>query len=223
MPPDGFFIVTIDGGAASGKSSTSRALSIRFHLLHVDTGSYYRALTHRLLGLGINPSDGPAVRAALAGISLHTNLAAGTAEMVIDGKTPGMEIRSPEVNESVSAFAALPEIRAFLLQYQRSQAEIAKSNDFSGLIMEGRDIGSVIFPDAAFRFFLQADPETRARRRADQGQTDRIHQRDRIDSQRKSSPLVCPPGAIMIDSTHLTLDQVVDRISEIIEAGRMRS
>lgn len=218
MPPYGFFIVAVDGGAASGKSSTSRALSARFQLLHVDTGSLYRAITHRLLRLGVDPSDETAIRAALANIALDTKVSGGSAELMIDGAIPGDEIRSPEVNESVSAFSAQPVIRAFLLQYQRSQADIARNAGFAGLIMEGRDIGSVIFPEAAFRFFLQADPEARARRRADQGQADSIHKRDRIDSQRKSSPLVCPQGAVLIDSTHLSLDQVVDKISGIINS-----
>lgn len=219
MPPDRFFIVTVDGGAASGKSSTSRALSARFHLLHVDTGSYYRSITHRLLKLGVDPSNEAAIEAALANITLGTKVSGSSADLVIDGEIPGNEIRSPEVNDNVSVFAALPVVRAFLLQYQRSQAMTARDAGFAGLIMEGRDIGSVIFPDAAFRFFLQADPEARARRRADQGQADSIHKRDRIDSQRKSAPLVCPQGAALIDSTHLSLDQVVEKISGIIETG----
>lgn len=220
MPSEPFFIVAVDGGAASGKSSTSRALSERFNLLHVDTGSYYRAITHRLLSLGVDPADEAAVAAALARIQLDTRTMGRTAAMVIDGQVPGSEIRSPEVNESVSAFAALPSVRAFLLDYQRSQAATAREAGFAGLIMEGRDIGSVIFPQADFRFFLQADPEARVARRAAQGQVDSIQKRDQIDSQRKASPLICPEGARLIDSTHLTLEEVVDRLSGLIEAGR---
>jgi cytidylate kinase len=140
--------------------------------------------------------------------------------MVIDGKPPGEEIRSPEVNAQVSAFAALPPVRAFLLEYQRGQAATAREAGFAGLIMEGRDIGSVIFPRADFRFFLQADPEARIARRAAQGQADSIRKRDQLDSQRKASPLVCPEGARLIDSTHLTLDEVVERMAGLIEAGR---
>jgi len=219
MTPDSFFIVAVDGGAASGKSSTSSALSARFNLLHVDTGSYYRAVTHRLLKLGVSPADTKAVAAALAGIRLDTRVSSRTAAMSIDGQVPGDEIRSPEVNENVSAFAALPAVRAFLLDYQRSQARTARDGGFAGLIMEGRDIGSVIFPEASFRFFLMADPEARVRRRAAQGQADSIQKRDRLDSQRKSSPLVCPEGAVQIDSTHLTLDEVVGKMSDLIEAG----
>lgn len=219
MPSEPFFIVAVDGGAASGKSSTSRALSERFNLLHVDTGSYYRAITHRLLSLGVDPADEAAVAAALARIQLDTRIMGRTAVMVIDGQIPGSEIRSPEVNESVSAFAALPPVRAFLLDYQRSQKATAREAGFAGLIMEGRDIGSVIFPQADFRFFLQADPDARVARRAAQGQADSIRKRDQIDSQRKASPLICPEGARLIDSTHLTLVEVVDLMSGLIEAG----
>ena len=220
MPPKGFYIVAVDGGAASGKSSTSRALSARFNLLHVDTGSYYRAITHRLLTIGVDPSDLEAVEKALAKITLDTRISDDSAEMILDGNAPGEEIRSQVVNDNVSAFSALPVIRAFLLQYQRSQVEVAKNAGFAGLIMEGRDIGSVIFPEARFRFFLQADPDARARRRAAQGQPDSIQERDRLDSQRKSAPLVCPPGAVLVDSTNLTLDQVIDKISRIIDSDQ---
>lgn len=219
MSSESFFIVAVDGGAASGKSSTSRALSERFNLLHVDTGSYYRAITHRLLHLGVDPGDTTAVASALARMRLDTRIMDRTAAMVIDGQVPGNEIRSPEVNESVSAFAALPPVRSFLLDYQRSQAATARASGFAGLIMEGRDIGSVIFPRAEFRFFLQADPEARIARRAAQGQADSVRKRDQIDSQRKTSPLVCPEGARLIDSTHLTLEEVVDLMSGMIESG----
>ena len=116
MPPDRLFIVAVDGGAASGKSSTSRAVSARFHLLHVDTGSYYRSITHRLLKLGVDPADETAIETALADIKLGTKVSSGSADLVIDGEIPGNEIRSPEVNKNVSAFAAQPVVRAFLLQ-----------------------------------------------------------------------------------------------------------
>src|SRR5690606_25616381 len=123
------------------------------------------------------------------------------------------EIRTPEVNAAVSHFAAIPELRAALLAYQRGQADVGRAHGFRGLVMEGRDIGSVIFPDADFRFFLHADPEERARRRAREGQTDAVAERDRLDATRKTAPLAMPEGATDIDSTHLTLDEVVERIS----------
>jgi cytidylate kinase len=213
-----FIIVAIDGGAASGKSSTADALSARFHLLHVDTGSFYRAVTAELLRRGVRHDQLPAVRSALAGLTLGTRVTGRRAEIEIDGHGAGAEIRSKAVNENVSFFAAIPVVRQTLLAYQRGQADEARRHGFHGLVMEGRDIGSVIFPDADFRFFLQADPAERARRRAAEGQQDAILERDRIDSSRKTAPLACPPGAVAIDSTHLSREEVVARIAALIEA-----
>jgi cytidylate kinase len=206
-----FIIVAIDGGAASGKSTSSRVLSDRFNLLHVDTGSFYRAITAELLRRRVAAADLPAVRAAAAGLQFGTRLDGRSARMEIGGRVvPDADIRSRTVNDHVSHFAAIPEVRAALLAYQRGQAEVARAHGFRGLVMEGRDIGSVIFPQADFRFFLHADPAERARRRASEGQQDSIAERDRIDSSRKTSPLTCPSGATSIDTTHQSLDQVVE-------------
>ena len=218
MAPTPFIIVAIDGGAASGKSSSSRTLSERFNLLHVDTGSFYRAITAELLRRGVKAADHAAVKAALAHITLGTRVQGRSAQMEIGGRVAGDEIRSREVNEHVSHFAAIPEVRNALLAYQRGQADVARGQRLRGLVMEGRDIGSVIFPDADFRFFLHAHPEERARRRASEGHHDSIAERDRIDSSRKTAPLACPPGAVSIDTTHLTLPEVVDRMAAPIAA-----
>jgi cytidylate kinase len=214
--PSPFIIVAIDGGAASGKSSTSRAISERFHLLHVDTGSFYRAVTSELLRRGLTPADLTHVKSVVSDLRLDTRVQGRSAAMEISGRVPGEEIRSPEVNAAVSHFAAIPELRAALLAYQRGQADVARSHGFRGLVMEGRDIGSIIFPDADFRFFLHADPAERVRRRAEQGQHDQVAERDRLDTQRKNAPLTCPSGAFDLDSTHLTLEEVVDKISALI-------
>lgn len=211
-------IVAIDGGAASGKSSTARALAERFDLLHVDTGSFYRFVTHELLQRGVDPAESSAVDTALARLPLGTLVVGRRAEMAIDGRTPGDEIRSARVNEYVSRFAALPAVRRHLLDYQRGQVAVARAHGFRGLVMEGRDIGSVIFPDAPCRFFLHADPAERARRRAQEGQTDRILERDRLDSSRATAPLTCPPGAVAIDTTRLTLDEVVATAAARVQA-----
>ena len=213
-PP--FIIVAIDGGAASGKSSSSRTLSEQFDLLHVDTGSYYRALTAELIRQGVKPDDLPGLRTALAGLNLGTRLHGRSAEMEIGGRVAGDEIRSREVNDAVSHFAAIPELRAALLTYQRGLADVAKARGFRGLVMEGRDIGSVIFPAADFRFFLHADAGERERRRAGQGLQDQIRERDRIDSSRKASPLTCPDGATSINTTHVSLEQVVSQMAAAI-------
>ncbi len=218
MPPSPFIIVAIDGGAASGKSTSSKVLADRFNLLHVDTGSYYRAITAEMLRRGVSASDLPAVKAALAGLKLDTRVEGRSAQLEIVGRVAGDEIRSREVNDHVSHYAAIPELRAALLAYQRGQADVARAHGFGGVVMEGRDIGSAIFPQADFRFFLFADPNERARRREKEGRQDSVTERDRIDSSRKASPLTCPPGAIAIDTTHLTLDQVVGLMAEPIAA-----
>ena len=206
MSHSSFIIVAIDGGAASGKSSSSRTLSERFNLLHVDTGSFYRAITAELLRLGVASTDHAAVKTALAALRLDTRVEGRSAQMEIGGRVvPDAEIRTRHVNDHVSHFAAISDLRTALLQYQRGQADVARARGFRGLVMEGRDIGSVIFPDATFRFFLHAHPEERARRRASEGGQDSITERDRLDTSRKTAPLACPPGAISIDTTHLTL------------------
>jgi cytidylate kinase len=223
MSVPSFIIVAIDGGAASGKSSTSRTLSERLNLLHVDTGSFYRAITAELLRRGVAAADLPAVQAAVATLPLGTRVEGRSARMEIGGRVAGDEIRSREVNENVSHFAAIPAVRTALLAYQRGQARVARDHGFAGLVMEGRDIGSVIFPDADFRFFLQADPAERARRRASEGQQDSIAERDRLDTSRKTSPLTIPAGATAIDSTHLNLEQVVERMVAQIEGRGPRA
>ena len=220
MNPGNFLIVAIDGGAASGKSSTSRALSARFNLLHVDTGSFYRALTAELLRAGAAATDPGAVEQALARITLGTRLEGRSALMEVGGRmVPEAEIRGAEVNAHVSHFAAVPAVRAFLLAYQRGQAGFARDRGFRGLVMEGRDIGSVIFPQADFRFFLHADPAERARRRAREGGNDSIAERDRLDSSRRAAPLSCPPGAIAVDTTFNSLEEVVEILARPIAAA----
>lgn len=216
MPSDSFIIVAIDGGAASGKSSSSRTLSDRFNLLHVDTGSFYRAITAEMLRRGVQATDLAGVKAALADVKLGTRVEGRSAQMAIGGRVAGEEIRSREVNDHVSHFAAIPEVRTALLAYQRGLAGVAREHKFRGLVMEGRDIGSVIFPDATFRFFLHAHPEERARRRASEGGQDSIAERDRLDSSRKTAPLACPPGAVSIDTTFLTLPEVVETMAKPI-------
>ena len=216
MPRSPFLIVAIDGGAASGKSTTSRTLSERFHFLHADTGSYYRALTAELLRRGVTPTDLPGVKTALAAVTVTTRVTGRNAEIELAGHTiPDAEIRSAEVTAHVASFAAIPEVRSALLDYQRSQADTARRHDFNGLVMEGRDIGSKIFPDADFRFFLFADPVERARRREQQGLHDQVARRDTLDRQRLEESL---QGATVIDGTHLTLAEVVDKIATPIAA-----
>lgn len=208
-----FLIVAIDGGAASGKSSSSRILAERFNLLHVDTGSFYRHITSELLRRGVAHTDLAGLRAVLPELQFGTQLEGRSARMTIGGHLAGDEIRSAAVNEHVAHYAAVPEVRAVLVDYQRSQADVARAHGFRGLVMEGRDIGSKIFPHADFRFFLFADPVERAKRRAAEGRQDVIGKRDTIDSVRLNQSA---QGATAIDSTHLTLEQVVDTMARMI-------
>lgn len=218
MATSPFIIVAIDGGAASGKSSSSKILADRFNLLHVDTGSFYRHLTFELLQRNVPPTDLATLQVTLDKLQFSTRLNGRSAQMLIDGQPADDEIRQQRVNDHVSHYAAIPAVRQTLLGYQRGQADVAREHGFRGLVMEGRDIGSVIFPAADFRFFLHADPAERAKRRAAEGRRDSIAERDRIDSSRKTAPLTCPDGATDIDTTELTLDQVVTQMAAAITA-----
>ena len=205
-----FKIVAIDGGAATGKSSTARALAEQLDFMHVDTGAYYRTLTYALLREYADPLHTEKTSAILHTLTLGTQLNGNRAQLIINNTSiPDADIRSQEVNTTVSLFASQPDVRNFLFQYQRGQVNFAQENNFKGLIMEGRDIGSVIFPDADFRFFLFADASTRAKRRAAEGLTDSISERDALDASRKTAPLICPEGAVEIDTGPHTLDAVV--------------
>lgn len=208
-----FQIVAMDGGAATGKSSTSKGIAERLGLMHVDTGAHYRSVTYALLQANADPDQSEAIPEKLKQLTLDTEIEGRSAKLSINGKVPAdADIRSPEVNAAVARFAAIEAVRQFLFEYQRNQANVAQGQNFEGLIMEGRDIGSVIFPDATFRFFLHADEATRTARRAKEGQTDSITARDKIDSTRKTAPLRCPEGAIQIDTGPHTLEEVIDLI-----------
>ncbi len=205
-----FKVVAIDGGAAVGKSSVSKEASKALGFMHVDTGSHYRTLAYALLERGVKAEEGEGIGKALAGLELGTALVGQSARMTVNGSLiDDALIRTQRVNENVSLFAAVPEVREFLKSYQRSMREYARANGFGGLIMEGRDIGSVIFPDAETRIFLDADEETRQKRRAAEGITDSIAARDALDKSRKTAPLVCPAGAHLIDTSRMTKDEVV--------------
>jgi cytidylate kinase len=183
----------------------------------VDTGSFYRAVTAVLLRRGVAADDPARIEAEVGELRLGTRITGRSAGMEINGEMiPDAEIRGAAVNGAVSHVAALPAVRAALLAYQRGQESVARTGGFRGLVMEGRDIGSVIFPSAPCRFFLHADPTERARRRAREGGQDAIALRDQLDSSRKAAPLACPPGAVAVDTTHQGLDEVVALLSRPI-------
>ncbi len=213
-----FLIIAVDGGAASGKSTTSRAVAERCNLLHVDSGTHYRALTLLFLKLSGKPSGNDSITDFLYQIKFDTTLSGRSALIKTNGIIPrDKDLRGPDVNAMVSHLAAMPKLRQLLNEYQRSLPDFAQAHGFGGIIMEGRDIGTIIFPQADFKFFLYADEKTRMKRRADEGIQDSIAKRDKIDSSRKIAPLACAQDAKSIDNSNLTPDEVVDKICAIIE------
>ena len=206
-------IISLDGAAATGKSSTAHAVAEALNYLHVDTGSHYRIICYHLNQKSLQPVDSPALLAALEAFKVDTVLRENSVLFEID-KTPikSDDLRSYTVNALVSQFASLKPVRDFLLRYQRSLTDFAKKNHFNGIIAEGRDIGSVVFPKATLKVFLEADANTRIARRENEGHTDVINERDAIDANRKLSPLTCPEDALSINTSRLSLDEVVSII-----------
>lgn len=218
-----FKVIAMDGGAAVGKSSTSKGLAERLSLMHVDTGAHYRTLTYALLTAGADADQPEVIPKILETLNLSTQIDGRSARLGINNVVPAdADLRSPEVNAEVSKFAAIPETRQKLFDYQRSLADLAREHNYAGLIMEGRDIGSVIFPHAEYRFFLHADEATRAARRAKEGQTDSIAARDKMDKNRKTAPLVCPEGAIQIDTAPYALEEVIEQIAHLINKDELQ-
>ena len=213
-------VVAMDGGAATGKSSTSKILSSRLGLLYVNSGAHYRALTWAILQEGIPLDQLEQIEGFLKSLKIGVKIEENEAHITLWDRIPGKEIRSQAVNEAVSHIAAIPGVRKFLLPHQESYEDLARQRRFKGLIMEGRDVGTVIFPEADFRFFLVADKAERTRRRKGEGQIDSIGKRDRLDKRRENAPLFLSEGAIEVDTTHLTLPEVAKELTEFILAGK---
>ena len=214
---DDLRVVAVDGGAAVGKSSVSKECARILDYMHIDTGAHYRTVAYGLLENSISPSDGEAVKSHLKKLKIGTVLDGNSAKITLNGVlVPDSEIRTERINANVAQFAAMQDVRSFLKNYQRSMSDFARENGFSGMIMEGRDIGSVIFPDANVRIFLDADEETRAKRRANEGIRDSISRRDELDKTRKTAPLLCPDGAELIDTSKMTKEQVVAKTLSLI-------
>jgi CMP/dCMP kinase len=211
-------VVAIDGPSGSGKSSTSRGVAARLGLRYLDTGAMYRAITWWMLEQGV-PVGEPAAVAARCGepvIVSGTDPLAPT--ITADGVDVSQAIRSPAVTAAVSAVSAVPEVRARLLVLQR------EAIDGGGIVVEGRDIGAVVAPDAEVKVYLTADVAARAARRAaEEGGTDlaatesSLLARDRFDSTRTASPLTMAAGAVHLDTTPYTLDEVITLIVGLVE------
>lgn len=220
-------VVAIDGPAGSGKSSVSKSVAERLGLSYLDTGAMYRAVTWAVLQAGMDPHDHGAVAAWIDGPQAPT-IESGTdprnPTIEVDGVDVAGPIRGPEVTGSVSAVSAVPQVRSWLVELQRAHVAAAAE----GIVVEGRDIGSVVLPDADVKLYLTADPAVRAQRRAAETSPDvdrtqlaatesQLRERDAKDSQRAVSPLTQADGALQLDTTHLTFDEVVDTVCGLVE------
>jgi cytidylate kinase len=197
----GSVVVAIDGPAASGKSSVASRVAARLGFLYVNTGAMYRAAAWAVVDGGIDPLDAAAVVAAAGAVGI--GFEEGRSFVRCGERRLEAELVLEAVNGMVSRVAANPGVRERLVAMQR---EAARGRD---VVMEGRDIGSAVFPETPYKLYIDASEEVRQRRRAGQGIVDSIAARDRQDSARKASPLVIPSDAVVIDSSEMTLDEVV--------------
>jgi CMP/dCMP kinase len=212
-------VVAIDGPSGSGKSSTSRGVAARLGLRYLDTGAMYRGMTWWMLREGVDVNDRDAVAARAGEPEILSGTDPNGPSIVVEGVDVGLAIRSADVNAAVSPVSAVPEVRARLVERQRDTI------GGGGIVVEGRDIGAVVAPFAQVKVYLTADPEARAQRRAaEEGGTDvettqqSLLARDTIDSSRDVSPLTMAEGAVHIDTTAYTLDEVVDQVVALVEA-----
>lgn len=199
-------IIAIDGPAASGKSSVARELARRLGFIYVNSGAMYRAMTWHVLERGLATDDAAAIEQLANQTALTCVLRGQDSVMLIEGVDPEVFLRDDRVNDNVSRVSSVPRVREILVDHLR---RYAVNND---LVMEGRDIGSVVFPETPYKFYIDASPDIRARRRAAQGQHDAIAARDQADSSRPASPLIIAEDAHVIDSSNLTIDGVVGEI-----------
>lgn len=200
-------IVAIDGPAASGKSTVARQVAQELGIVFVSSGEMYRAFTWWVLENDVDPTDKNSVLELLKSTKFICGKSENKSTITIDGKLlTRAEMASEPVNQNVSVISAIPEVRARLVAEQRAYAEK------SGVVMEGRDIGSVVFPDTPLKFYIDASPEVRQQRRAAEGIEDSIANRDKIDSNRKASPLVIPEDAVVVDSSYMTAEEVVGEV-----------
>ena len=210
-------IVAVDGPSASGKSTVSRRAAQALGFIYVDSGAVYRGVTWKCVKEGIDVKDAQAVTNLLIRMNMELVLKDQAVGYLIDGEDPGQEIRAEPVRERVADIAAQQSVRVYIVEKLRLMTK------FGSLVMEGRDIGTVVFPDTPYKYYLDADPEERARRRAaeirqTEGAGDvnevlsSLRRRDQKDSSRATAPLQIALGAKIINSTGMTVEQVVDTI-----------
>jgi CMP/dCMP kinase len=217
------FVVTIDGPSAAGKSTTARAAAARLGFLYVDTGALYRALALKLQWSGGAPDDQEIVERCLAEARLDLSGSAEHAHVWLDGLDVSEEIRTPAISELASRLAALPAVRRKLVEIQRAL------RDRGPLVAEGRDLGTVVFPDAEVKIFLDADLATRAKRRARELERrgfavpldqvrEEIERRDDRDRSRADSPLKPADGAQVVDGSHQDVEGVVEEVLRVVRS-----
>lgn len=213
-------VVAVDGPSGSGKSTVSRRLAQRLGARYLDTGAMYRAVTLGVLRHGVDPHDVPGVIKIAGAVELEVGTDPTAPHITLDGELVDGVIRGPEVTAHVSAVSAVPEVRQLLVRQQ--QEIIAAARQAEGIVVEGRDIGSVVAPDAHLKVFLTASADERARRRSQEHGTD-LHatsadlaRRDRLDSTRTADPLAQAPDAVVLDTTELGIDEVVERLLSLL-------
>jgi cytidylate kinase len=215
----------MDGPSGSGKSSTSRGVADRLGLRYLDTGAQFRAMTVWMLRHGVDVHDAEAVAAHAAEPRIVSGTDPLAPTITLDGEDVAEQVRAADTTAAVSPVATVPAVRARLLELQRATISAALAE--GGIVVEGRDIGSVVWPDAEVKLYLTADPAARAARRAAENGSVSVRsteedllRRDAIDSGRTTAPLVVPDGAIHLDTTPWTLEEVVDRVVAIVEEAR---
>jgi cytidylate kinase len=196
-------VIAVDGTAASGKSTFSRQLAARLGFTYVSTGEMYRGLTWYVQEQKVDPREAAEVEALIAATPVETTLRDGALVFSVGGLDPLPHARDGRVNDGVSHIAQVGAVRRLLVAQQQRLALLAP------LVMEGRDIGTVVFPATPYKFYIDAEPTLRAKRRAAQGERDVIHQRDAIDSKRAHSPLLCAPDALRLDSGRHKVEELV--------------
>ncbi len=219
----GDLVVAVDGPSGSGKSSTARGVAVRLGLRYLDTGAMYRALTWWMLEHGVDVDDPAAVAAAAPRVRLEVGTDPTAPTIAVDGVDVAAPIRGPEVTAAVSSVSAVPAVRALLVDRQRDVIGAG------GIVVEGRDIGSVVAPEADLKVYLVADAAARAVRRAAEQGGDvadatlteaELARRDRLDSTRAASPLRRAPDAVVVDGTSASLDDVVERVCSLAFGAR---
>jgi cytidylate kinase len=209
-----FITIAIDGAAASGKTSTALRVAQKYDMLMASTGSYYRALAVKMINSSVGSGDEAAIGDFLQKITLGTSVSGNITNIAIGGEViADSELRAQSVNECVAKYSSSPAVREFLVEYQRSQVDIARKGGFNGLVMEGRDITSVILPDADLKFFLSASVVERSRRRENDSESDCVAERDSIDNRRT----ICNSDVHRIDTGANGIISVVEIISQKID------